>query len=210
MPLNETSGIYFKDVFAPALIERTKEIASAPANHPEMIWILLPLLATLLFMEFYFGRYRDEELGWNTALGNSLVLVFVGLDLLRRLYGERFFATVNLQTIIILSPAAVLAFIILGIGILMILVNFFHMLPKEFAYVMSSPLAVNLTSFLAIVIVYSNIQIDILSMIASLAIFVCSVLFIDLIHLIEPHRNMEQKTNVGKLVTTIQGLAKQP
>ena len=35
---------------------------------------------------FYFGKYHEEELGWNTAVGNSLVLLFVAMDLLRHIY----------------------------------------------------------------------------------------------------------------------------
>ena len=25
------------------------------------------------------GKYKKEELGWNTAVGNSLVLIFIGI-----------------------------------------------------------------------------------------------------------------------------------
>ena len=39
-----------------------------------------------LIMTLYFGRHRDEELGWNTAFGNSLTLLFVSIDLFRYIY----------------------------------------------------------------------------------------------------------------------------
>ncbi|MBR9703466.1 hypothetical protein GOV10_05475, partial [Candidatus Woesearchaeota archaeon] len=47
---------------APTLWERLTTIVAAPARYPEMVWILMPLLITLLLMTFYFGRYKREEL----------------------------------------------------------------------------------------------------------------------------------------------------
>jgi nucleoside-diphosphate-sugar epimerase len=35
-----------------------------PLLTKEMLWILLPSLATLFLFELYFGRYKLEELGW--------------------------------------------------------------------------------------------------------------------------------------------------
>ena len=61
---------------------RFRELFLAPVHHPSMIWIVVPLLMALLLMTIYFAKYRDEELGWNTALGNSLVLIFVSVALL--------------------------------------------------------------------------------------------------------------------------------
>ncbi|MBI3034137.1 hypothetical protein HYY72_03175 [Candidatus Woesearchaeota archaeon] len=205
MPINETyaGGAYFSNIFAPTVAERIKEILFAPINHPEMVWIAIPLLITLLFLEFYFGRYRDEELGWNTALGNSLLLVFVGLDLLRRIYGERFFSTITLKALPPISAYAIIAIAILAIGLIMILINFFHLLPKSFAFIMSSPLAVNLSSYLAIAFIYSSITIGIASLTAAFIIFISAILLIDIIHLFEPKYKAPKKTNVETFLNSI-------
>ena len=61
-------------------------ILKAPSLVPEMWWIITPLFVTFLVMTFYFGVYKREELGWNTALGNTIVLMFVAIDLLRTVY----------------------------------------------------------------------------------------------------------------------------
>lgn len=206
MPINETyaAGAYFKDAFVPALAERIKDIATAPAEHTEMIWILFPLIITMLLIEFYLGRYRDEELGWNTALGNSLVLVFVGIDLLRRIYGESFFSNISMNTIIYFNPHALLAVAVLSTGMIMILVDFFHAIPKSLAFVMSSPLTVNLTSYLAVIFIYSNLPLDFVSAIAAIIVFMAAVLIIDLIHMIEPKcRKKQEKTNVGRFIDAV-------
>jgi hypothetical protein len=59
--------------------QRFLEILSAPSVHQEMIWIVLPLLLIIVLMTVYFAKYKDEELGWNTALGNSFILIFVSI-----------------------------------------------------------------------------------------------------------------------------------
>lgn len=195
-----TSSVYIKDVFIPSIVENFKQMATAPINHPEMVWVAIPLIITLLFLEFYFGRYRDEELGWNTALGNSLVLVFVGIDLLRRLFGDKFFANIKASTIIIITPYSLIALLILFAGLTMILINFFHLLPKKFAFVLASPLTVNLTSYIAVIFIYAQMPINASTMIAALAFFMIVVLAIDLIHLVEPHTSSDPRTNVEKML----------
>ena len=68
------------------LVNRGVNIVKAPFINQDMLWMLLPLLATLILMEFYLGRYKEEDIGWSEALGNALVLVFVSIDLFRHLY----------------------------------------------------------------------------------------------------------------------------
>ena len=65
--------------FAQAVLKETVLLIKAPATNPQMIWITVPLVITTLLMTFYFGKHIKEQLGWNTALGNSVVLFFVGL-----------------------------------------------------------------------------------------------------------------------------------
>ena len=38
------------------LFNRGVDMIEAPVNTPDMLWMLLPLLATLLLIELYFGR----------------------------------------------------------------------------------------------------------------------------------------------------------
>jgi hypothetical protein len=106
-------------------------------------------------MEFYFGRYKEEELGWNTAFGNSIVLLFVAIDSFRHLYepsGQKvleYIATASDIKIIV-------PLFILLLALVLMLVDFFHFLPKKFAYVISSPTYINLLGVFGIIIVYSN------------------------------------------------------
>lgn len=84
-----------------ATYNRIWEIVQAPATHSDMIWIIAPIVIAFLLMSFYFGRYKKEELGWNTAFGNSMVLIFATVDLLRHQYLEGVLFDFNVQNVLI-------------------------------------------------------------------------------------------------------------
>jgi len=152
------------------IYRRFADILLAPIYFKEMIWILTPLLVTLIMMELYFDRYRDEELGWNTAFGNSMVLIFVSLDILRLLYNKGMLAYISLESALVLS--------VIMIGFTLTLLTFFHSLPKQLAFCISSRLPINVVAYLTIVIVYAGIPVDVYTGIAALifAFFVSKVL----------------------------------
>ena len=142
--------------------ERFWDIVVGPFKNPEMIWIVIPLLITLLIIEMYFMRYKNERLGWNTALSNTLVLVFVSLNLFQRVFIETrgsLFKATN-------STGFLIAFVILALGILLFLVDFFHLVPEGVAFIISAHLPINITDYTAIVIVYSHIPLDLLTILS--------------------------------------------
>ena len=142
------------------LYQRFIEITLAPVHVKEMMWILAPLLISLLLMEFYFDRYKREELGWNTAFGNSLILIFVSLDLLRFLYTHGMLYYVTLEN------ALVIAVVLLGLTLTTM--TYFHILPKKAAFGLSSRLPINIVAYLAVVIIYAGIIIDFYTVAASI------------------------------------------
>ncbi len=176
---------YFFQHILPVLWERFSEIVSAPFRTPDMLWITLPLLITLFMMEVYFGRYRKEQLGWNTVVGNNLVLVFVSLDLLRRLYGTSGIAAI--PEVFALHHGRTIIAVAVGLsGLLILYYDFFHLLPKRFAFTISSSLAVNLTAYLAIVLIYTSMAIDWYTLFAGLLLFAAAAAFFALVRRIEP------------------------
>jgi hypothetical protein len=189
--------LYVKEVFVPTLLERIQNLIMAPLTHNDMLWIAIPLIITLVALEFYFGIYKDEELGWNTALGNSMVLIFVGIDLLRRLYYQGAFEEISINALMSSTPKTMLALFILSQGMVLILISFFHALPEGLAFVLSSPLYVNLVAFFSTAIIYTNLPLDFTTALAAAIIFVSSIFIIDIIHLIIPTRR--KKTNIIKI-----------
>ncbi|HYD03695.1 MAG TPA: hypothetical protein VEC16_05345 [Alphaproteobacteria bacterium] len=170
--MNETLASSVSDYLSNDLYTRGVDIVFAPVNTPAMLWMLLPLLATLFLMEFYFGRYKDEEMGWNTAFSNAIVLVFIAIDLFRRLYEPtglgvtEFIATGT--DIKIIVPLWIML-----LAIILLFINFFHFMPKKLAYIISSPAYINMVGLLGIIVVYSkDIPLD------WTTIFACAILFL--------------------------------
>jgi len=54
-----------------------KEIFLAPSKDPSIWWLLAPIILFWLITEIYFGRHKQERLGWNTALGNGLSMFWI-------------------------------------------------------------------------------------------------------------------------------------
>ena len=136
------------------LYNRTIEIIIQPGINTEMIWILAPLLATLLLMELYFSRYEDEELGWNTAFGNSLVLIFISASLLKQMYLQGGL-TYNIDPVQLGTISAVLL-----VGFILTTLDYFHVIPEEIAFGLSSRLPINFLAYAAILMVYGSLPID--------------------------------------------------
>ena len=86
---NQDYAVLAKDFIsfiAQSLLPRLLELVKAPVEHTEILWILVPLFISSFLMILYFGRHRDEELGWNTAFGNNIALMFVIVNVMKKLY----------------------------------------------------------------------------------------------------------------------------
>lgn len=177
------------------VVERYVELLSTPLVYRDMLWVVLPLVLTILAMELYFGTYSSEELGWNTATGNSFLLVLISCDLFRQLFSS---SSISLETVVENPTLFAIAGSLLLLGILMFILNFKHALPRKLAFRISSTLPVNLFAYLAVVLVYSNlphiagsngaIPLDGVTALASLLLFISFVVVFGILHLILPHR----------------------
>lgn len=133
------------------LLDQFFDLVIAPYTSPDMLWILIPLLISVISMELYFGRYKYEELGWSSAFGNAIVLIFVGLDLMRYLYNSGSLGFQNIQNL--------LAIAILLEGLLLTLIGFFHVLPKEWAFKIAAKAPTSVLAYIAIILIYSRVDI---------------------------------------------------
>ena len=161
---------YIIEVLIPTVWARLVDLLSAPVVNPQMIWIIVPLIVTVLLMTFYFGKWTREEIGWNTAIGNSIVLLFVSIDLLRYVFNLSIPGSIiNYE----LHPISTIICIIVAVeAITLMLTSFFKALPKSVTFFLCSPLPVNLQAYLAIVVVYTNITLDWFTLLAVIALFV--------------------------------------
>jgi len=144
-------------------------LVEAPILVPEMWWVVLPLIGITLVMTFYFGKYICEQLGWNSALSNSIVLLFVGLDLLRTIYHYTFPASVWNYAWHPVKLGIIL--FIMFEGMLLARMAFQHAVPSAFMFFIASPLSVNLQAYILTVLVYLQIEPTITVLYAALILF---------------------------------------
>ncbi len=169
MPL---TGTDIAEFFSGAVYSRAQEIVLAPYTAPTILWTILPLMLTTFMLGLYFGRYKTEELGWNTAFGNTISLLWVTTALIRFLYEEYgswvFFTwdpAGHTPKVIVIGFLSLWAF-------LLAICNFFHALPKWLSFLISSAVPVNITALLFIIIVIGKIPVDSATFIAAILLFV--------------------------------------
>ncbi len=127
-------------------------------------------------MQAYFARH-NESLGWNTAFANGVALIFVVFDLMRRTYGASqeflslLFSAANLPHTLVIAFLFLYALFVLSI-------NFFRLLPDYLSFFLSSYPVTTGLAYVAIAIVYSEIQLSEPTALAILVFY--SILFLAL------------------------------
>ncbi|MDY6776799.1 MAG: hypothetical protein SVQ76_01695 [Candidatus Nanohaloarchaea archaeon] len=137
-----------------------------PAEHPEFIPSLIPIFLGLVVIELYFGRYEFEELGWNSAVSNSVLIIATSLTLIVRL---------NLLG----APAGPrygVAYGILLLGAFILVMNFFHVWPPKVAFNVSSGFVTYVLVYLSIALVYEGVPPTLNTVAASAMVFASSYL----------------------------------
>lgn len=190
-----TATILFFTVVIPEVLARFFIFLAAPFIYPEMWWLLIHLILTFVLFEFYFERHQGEDLGWSAALANSIVMVFVSMELLRALYhhnGTPFSVLVHVVqdylTLGIFSQKIIILTLVILLGILGLataVINYFHFLPRELAFIVSGHKTVNLLAYFLMVIVWrftnnNPMPIDITTLVA-LIMFAATLWFLLLV-----------------------------
>lgn len=161
-------------------IQRFLEFLKIPFTDSEVAWTITPVIITLLILFIYFRRYKDEELGWNTAVANTLVTIFVSVELLKHIYFLNGGEVANYTTYISKTIATI---ILLFFGFILFIINIEHALPKKIAYHISSPLTINLLAYILISFVHSTIPYDYITLLALISLFIILRLFLAVIEM---------------------------
>ena len=157
-------------------MNRIKNLFISPFNDPSMLWEIVPILTTIIIIEMYFGRYKDEELGWNSALANSLVLIYVGVNLLHYLY---------LKEIFFFGPHLLISISLVFIGLTLAFLDYHHFLPKRISFGLSSVLPMNFIALLSTIFVHGQLLLDMITFYAAIILFVFLVIIIKILHIFE-------------------------
>ncbi len=163
--------------FVPSFLKRLIALIIAPAGNPAMLWAIIPLIVTVIVMGFYFAAHRHEELGWGSAVANSLVLIFVATDLFRLIFLEKGVEKNSMPVALLVA-----SFIALE-GIVLLIINYSHALGKFLSFTISSFISINLTAYLAIVLVYGKVPLDLMTILATMFLFICLAIMFGLLKL---------------------------
>ena len=156
------------------LLPRLKLITTTPFTHPDLLWLVIPLIFVLFAIQLYFGRNRTEQLGWNTAFGNSISLFWVIVLLLR-------FTIADARISELFQGRTSKELILIGIlaiwTILLLASDFYHALPKKLAFLLSSSIPINTMAFLFIVIILGDVPIDWTTFVAGFVLLILAAIF---------------------------------
>ncbi len=153
-------GEGFVEIFKPMFVESS------------LFWYLGPILLFWLIFEVYFSKYKKEELGWNTALGNGLSVFWILIISMKYLFDnkmENFEWTKFIALLVILIYAV---FIIIN--------SFSHKLREKVSFLLASPTITYYLSGVAILWTYGKLELTRWVLIG-LVIFYGFVLLIELI-----------------------------
>jgi len=152
------------------LFIRILEILLVPQVHKEALWTIAPLLFALVMLQMYFGRYKTEQLGWNTAFGNNISLVWVTAILLRFLYDGQ--GIINSWNNIEFRGYLILIILFGLFTLVLSILTFTHLLPKKLDFILSSSLPTNIIAYFVLVIVIGKIPLDETTFFSTILIFI--------------------------------------
>ncbi len=194
------------------LFIRILEILLVPYVHKEALWTIAPLVFVVVMIQMYFGKYKTEQLGWNTAFGNNISLLWVTAILIKYLSNN--YGLITAWNTLELRGYFIL---IAGLGILTLILailTYNHMLPKKWAFLLLSSLPTNLLAYFVLVIVMGTIPLDKITFLASVLIFAFIILIFwaykrmitpvkSAIPILKKHEQ-ERKRNLRKLKRKLQ------
>lgn len=129
------------------VVNKTEYFARVPIDNQEMLPTLLPLIAGAIVMELYFGKHKQESLGWNTSVGNAAIWMTTGITL--------FLTETGLS-----QPETQAVYALIGLGAFVTFMDFFHIWPSTVAFIISSSAMVYTLAYTLVVIVKSGMVMD--------------------------------------------------
>ena len=111
-----------------------KEIFSAPFRDLSILWFLTPIILFWFVMEIYFSRYKEEKLGWNSALGYGMSMFWIVIISFKTMF-ENNFELFSIDKLLFVIFVAVYS-------ILIIFISFTHKLQAKIFFLFTSPTAV--------------------------------------------------------------------
>ncbi|MFH1520946.1 MAG: hypothetical protein ABID61_04830 [Candidatus Micrarchaeota archaeon] len=164
------------------ILARLILLLQAPLSDQLMLWTAAPLVIATLFMTLYFGKYKQEELGWNTAFGNTMVFLFISINMIHFMYNssDTSWDTLMSNNLFLTTTTA-----LFGGAIILMAVTYYHLLPKKVAFFLFSAPPVNVSVYVIMTIIYTGVPADIVTLGAAILLFVIIFILLRLLQMVE-------------------------
>ena len=171
-----------------------KDIFTAPSRDLSILWILTPIILFWFLLEIYFGRFKQEKLGWNSAMGNGLSMFWIVVISLRALFSEK----------LILFTVGKLIFIsLIGMYALFIIyISFSHKMRKKVSFLIASPTPVYFLSAIAILWIYGLIEMSRWIILDLVILYIFILIFEAILKKIIPTATHEPDIALGQDINT--------
>jgi hypothetical protein len=116
--------------FLQGMLDAFLDILKSPFVDLSILWVLIPIISLWLVLEIYFGRYKSESLGWNTALGNGISLLWVNIENMRYLFSQQ-----PENFLVRFIPVGMIIFY----GIFIVYISFTHKFSSKITYALAAP-----------------------------------------------------------------------
>jgi hypothetical protein len=146
-----------------------KEIFLSPLKDPSILWLLTPIILFWFVMEIYFGRYKTENLGWNSALGYGLSMFWIVVISFRTIF-ENNFELFSIDKLLFVVAVAVYSIII-------ILISFTHRAKAKIFFLFTSPTLVYYLFGIALLVVNDLLNITFWVVIDLIIFYVIILIF---------------------------------
>lgn len=146
-----------------------KEIFSAPLRDLSVLWLLAPIILFWIIMEVYFGRYKEEKLGWNSALGYGLSMFWIVVISFKTLFENNFelFSIDKLLFVIVVAAYSVF----------IIFISFTHRLKEKIFFLFTSPTMVYFLFGVAVLLVNNLLNVTLWVIIDLIILYILILIF---------------------------------
>lgn len=134
--------------FLQGMLNALWEIVKSPFKEWSAWWFLAPILILWVILELYFGRYKSETLGWNTALANGITLIWVNIESMRYL-----FSTHPEPFLLRFVPII----LILAYGSFIMYISFTHKFSGRVTYTLAAPTPIYFLSAISVLWGHGNL-----------------------------------------------------
>jgi len=166
-----------------AVLARLMELIKAPLTDHKMLWTAVPLVIATIFITVYFGKYRREELGWNSAFGNTMVFLFVSINIIQYMYYSG--GTGSIDNILSNQFYLTVALVLAAVAAFFMFIVYYHLLPKRVAFFLFSAPPVNVSAYVLMTMVYTGVPVDYITLAAAVLLFLIIFFGLKLIQKIE-------------------------